>query len=516
MAAYNKIQIGSGTADYCGQSADLLSTMLRKTFGFKGFVLTDWWELENGQSCNSPDAEKAVAQTAVNAGTDLEMPWALNYSQLEGANLAAQVTTSAQRILTQQYRFNAAVTGKPIGLKASTSTFTPGSGAGQYSVANADHVKLAYQSALESMVLLQNNKNTLPIPSTVKTIGVIGANVPYNLTTTDISSGTVHFATDVRTGDLGSSRVYPDPSKSTGPFDGIKAAAMAKGMTVFTATDASQPADYYVVVAGLTAQDEGEGYTAVGPGGGDRVNFDLDGKASAPIQNPLIQSVIATGKPTVVVLEGGSVINMPWLASAGAVVMAWYPGQDGGHALGDLLLGNANFSGKLPVTWPNSWNDEPTFAGANQTTTMDYYVGYKYFDNKGTMPLFAFGHGLSYTTFSYSELSVPCTTVTKDAVVNVQAKVTNSGPVDGDEISMLFVSYPMTKQRRPKKELKAFHRATIKAGQTLLVTIPLRVEDLKYWDATSHSWQWENGPVQIQVGGSSDNLPLTDSITIMN
>jgi beta-glucosidase len=514
MAAYNEIQIGGGTAGaaHCTSNSDLLTTMLRTTFGFKGFVMSDFWAMPNGQTCPTAGAEGPVASTAAMAGLDLEMPWSLNYSQLEADGLTSEITTSAERIVTQQYRFGVALPGAQ-GLQATTSTFT----SSDYSVSNPSHVQLAYQAALESMVLLKNANSTLPIPSTVKTIAVIGANVPYMLSTSaDVQTGTIAFATDVRTGDLGSSRVYTDPTTSTSPFAGIQTAAQAKGMTVVTGTTAATTADFYVVVAGMTPEDEGEEYTSADGSGGDRLNFELDGKAATPIQDPLIEAVAALGKPMVVVLEGGSVISMPWLSSVPAVVMAWYPGQDGGHALADLLLGNANFSGKLPVTWPNAFTDEPVFSAANKMTTMGYYVGYKYFDQNAITPLFPFGYGLSYTTFTYSNLLVPCSTVATDSVVDVQVEVTNSGTVDGDEVSMLFVSYPNTTQRRPKKELKAFTRTTIKAGQTELVTIPLRVEDLKYWNATSHSWQWENGAVQIQVGGSSGNLLLTDSITVMN
>jgi beta-glucosidase len=273
----------------------------------------------------------------------------------------------------------------------------------------------------------------------------------------------------------------------------------------------------------MTPQDEGEEYT----GAGDRTdssgnpNFSLDAKSGSNVQNNLITAVAAKNKPMVVVLEGGSAINMPWLSSVPAVVMAWYPGQAGGLALGKLLFGDANFSGKLPVTWPKSEADEPPF---NQggitggTTMMDYYVGYRYFDKNGTMPLFAFGYGLSYTTFKYQFLGIPCSTVAKNGVVDVAVAITNTGPVPGDEVSFLFVSYPSTQARRSVKELKGFHRtsAPVMPGQTVQFTIPLRVADLKYWNTSSNppGWTVESGPVEVMVGPSSDNLPLKDTMTV--
>jgi beta-glucosidase len=128
--------------------------------------------------------------------------------------------------------------------------------------------------------------------------------------------------------------------------------------------------------------------------------------------------------------------------------------------------------------------------------------------------LFPFGAGLSYTTFQYANLGVPCATVTDGGVVEVTADVTNTGTVAGDEVTFLFVSYPNTTVRRPAKELKGFVREAVQPGQTVQVTIPLRISDLKYWDTTSSSWMIESGPVTIMVGGSSTALPLSDTLVV--
>jgi beta-glucosidase len=215
----------------------------------------------------------------------------------------------------------------------------------------------------------------------------------------------------------------------------------------------------------------------------------------------------------VVVLEGGSAIDMPWLGSVPAVVMAWYPGMVGGTALGKLLFGDANFSGKLPITWPKQLSDEPAF-NSGTTTVFDYYAGYHYFDQNNITPLFAFGAGLSYASFKYQNIEVPCVSATDGSVVEVKADITNTGTVDGDEVTFLFISYPSSKVRRPAKELKGFLRETIKAGQTVRVTIPLRISDLKYWDTPSSSWKIESGTVKVMVGGSSTSLPISDTFTV--
>jgi beta-glucosidase len=217
------------------------------------------------------------------------------------------------------------------------------------------------------------------------------------------------------------------------------------------------------------------------------------------------------------VLEGGSVIDVSsFVANVPALVMAWYPGQQGGAALGELLFGKANFSGKLPISWPNSLADLPMFTGGT-TTAMSYYLGYRWFDNQKKTPLFPFGHGLSYSTFEYANLGVPCTTVTKGGVVQVTVDVTNKGMMDGDETALLFVSWPSSKvatRANGYKELKGFQRATIPAGKTARLSIPLRISDLDYWDTASNSWQVESGPVQVLVGPSADKLMLMDTFTV--
>jgi beta-glucosidase len=516
MAAYNLV---NGTN--CTQNAHLLNDILRTDFGFNGFVMSDWWAMPGGNG-STPSA--TLAAQAIAAGLDMELPWNFNYNSIEssvGSSITqTQVDTAVKRILEQKYRFGV---DKGNGLKTAGTGFSGGSITG-----NSAHVTLAQTAAEESMVLLKNDNNALPIKSTFTKIAVVGLTQSYcapvngsgvatgpgiNNCADDINNGTINFATGIRVGDVGSSRVNFSSSDAVGPFAGIQAAA-GSGVTVTSGSTAAsaQGADFIVVVAGLTPYDEGEEYN----GSGDRTTLALDGKMNSGTQNALITAVAALGKPMVVVLEGGSVIDMPWLSSlpaASAVVMAWYPGMKGGAALGQLLFGKANFSGKLPISWPKQLSDLPTFNGG-ATTTMDYYVGYRYFDNKSITPLFPFGFGLSYTQFSYSNLVVPCGTASQSAVVNVSVDVTNSGTVAGDEVVLLFVSYPGTAKKRPAKELKGFARVTLAAGAKQTVTIPVRVSDLSYWDSTSSKWAIEASTVKVMVGPSSANLPLSDTFTV--
>jgi beta-glucosidase len=561
MASYNSVNGVHST-----QSSHLLTDLLRTDFGFKGFVLSDWWAMPNGSSANlynQPTTLQPVAVQALQAGLDMELPWRFNYStltalQAAGMIQASQLATSTARILEQKMRFKVDSTTGSIGLRTPFTTYNSNSSIDKNDqvdpIIKMSHIDLAQQAAEESMVLLKNDKSTLPISrTTYKNIAVIGANVSYQVQSTvcpdACSSGgngtlscTLDFTTNVRTGDCGSSRVFADPAKSTGPLAGIKAAAGA-GITVTSGNNASAAAnaDFVVVIVGLTPQDEGEEYT----GAGDRttgsttssshtVNLGLDAKGNTNVQNGLVTAVAALGKPMVVVLEGGGVIDLPWISSVPAVVMAWYPGMAGGKALGRLLFGDANFSGKLPVTWSSNVSDWPTFASGNGTTTMDYYLGYRYFDNKGTKPQFSFGYGMSYTTFNYANLNVPCSTVDKNGVVNVTVDVSNNSPVAGDETVFLFVSYPgsaVPTRAGNYKELKGFHRVSLAAkgttGDMVRITIPLRVKDLKYWDGgATGSWKVESGMVKVMVapsaaaattvcaGGTGSGCALSDTFAV--
>ena len=322
MASYNKINGEKATAN-----AHLLTDVLRTDFGFKGFVLSDWWAMKP-MTIAATDANllKGYAVEAVHAGLDVELPWALCYGQLEnivhtgGGLTEDDITTSAKRVLEQKLRFNADKKTGPIGLGSPITKYRS-----SIISCNGPHLALAEKAAIESMVLLKNASNTLPIPSSVTKLAVVGATVTYE---TDNggpikTGGKVNFATDIRTGDLGSSRGFFDPAKAIGPFDGLCRAAggtvngttcmNSQGVTVTTATNtdsgdlsavmtAATDADFIVVMAGLTAQDEGEEYTKAA----DRDNgcnlsncLALDAKQKgvyANIQNNLIQQVAALGQ----------------------------------------------------------------------------------------------------------------------------------------------------------------------------------------------------------------------------
>ena len=542
MAAYNLVNSVHST-----QNSVLLTDMLRTAFGFQGFVLTDWWAMNGSGAppcCNPGSAADSLAQQSVNGGLDMELPWLYNY--LELPSLASQgppngvdpskLRIATARILEQKYRFHADKT-NGYGL---TSPFSVYDGTG--SIGNNDqtdpaigmsHTTLAELAAEESMVLLKNQNNTLPISrSTVKKIAVIGATATFSLQQTSCQDcdSSLNCSTDftqaVRTGDCGSSRVFSDPKKSVGPLAGILAAASGISVTRYTsASDAMKAGfDFAIVVAGLTAGDEGEEYTGAGDRttGGEKTltyapNLSLDPKVNAG-QNTLITQVAALGKPMVVVLEGGGIIDMPWFAQVPAIVMAWYPGMEGGTALARLLFGDVNFSGKLPVTWDTNVSHWPQFGpDASGKTQMGYWVGYRYFDHQGTtldpsMGSFPFGYGLSYTKFSYENLQVPCTTVPPNGEVDISVDVYNEGSVAGSETVFVFVQYPGTsvsnRAGATYKELKGFYRVSLApmgmTGAAKRITIPLRVNDLKYWNTSQSKWAIEPGTIKVVVAPNAN------------
>jgi len=529
MAALNQVNGTNST-----QNPHLLNDILRGDFGFQGFTMSDWWAIPGG---NAGNPSSSLGAEAVAAGLDMELPWNWDFNAIDSSSsgvTSSQLQTAAKRILEQKYRFKADL---GTGLKSSTATFSGGS------ITNPN-TDLALEAAEKSMVLLKNDKNTLPLASSLSKIAVIGAKLDYwapvdssgkttgpgiNNKADDVNGGTIDFANGVRIGDVGSSRVRFDSAKAVSPCLGFQNVLGKDKVTCSNSASDASGKDAIIVVVGLTPYDEGEEYN----GSGDRSTFALDGKPNnagnnTGVQNKLVTDAVtaASGKPVIVVLEGGSVIDMPWLSQVSAVIMAWYPGMSGGTAMAELAFGKKNFSGKLPISWPNSLSDLPTFNGGG-TTQMDYYIGYRYFDNVSKTPMYPFGYGLSYAKFDYSNLVVPCGTVSKPTssttggVVNVAVDVTNSGTVDGDEIVMLFASYPSATKRRSAKELKGFARVSIPAGAKKTVTIPVRVSDLKYWDKDKDSstkdssgWLIDSGPVKVMVGPNAATLPLSDTFTV--
>lgn len=264
----------------------------------------------------------------------------------------------------------------------------------------------------------------------------------------------------------------------------------------------AQRSDAVVIVAGLTNEWESEGF--------DRASMDLPGD-----QNELISRVAAANPNTVVVLNAGSPLAMPWLDQVAALLQLWYPGQESGHALADVLFGDVNPCGKLPTTFPKRLQDNPAYInypGENGRVLYGegIFVGYRYYDKKDIEPLFPFGHGLSYTTFEYSDLEIDNS---PDGEITVSVKITNTGKRAGKEIVQLYLGDVESRLMRPEKELKRFAKVALQPGETREVAFTLDRQALAYYDPARKAWVAEAGTFEVLVGASSGDIRLRASFS---
>jgi beta-glucosidase len=271
------------------------------------------------------------------------------------------------------------------------------------------------------------------------------------------------------------------------------------------AVAAARQADAVVMVLGLTARLEGEEMPVAIEGfkGGDRTRIDLPAA-----QQRLLERIVAVGKPTVLVLLNGSALAVNWAQEhVPAIVEGWYPGQAGGTALAEVLFGDYNPAGRLPVTFYRDTTNLPPFESYDMKGRT-----YRFFEGK---PLYPFGHGLSYTSFGYKKLRTSTATLPANGAVTVNVDVTNTGKRTGDEVVQLYVRHTASKVARPKRDLRGFRRITLKPGETRTVSFPLTAHSLAYWDEGTHGWIVENAPVSLEVGASSADIRVRQTIQIV-
>lgn len=532
MASYNLINDVKAT-----QNKHLLRDILKAPtaqggMGFEGLVLTDWWAMPGDQNVPDANSAQAVTNEAVIAGTDIEVPWTLHYSEQTLVNAdQTLVNDAARRVLLQKFRFKSALTTDGWSITPPKTKLTE-NGEGGSIETYADHEALAEEAVIKSAVLVHNGAEGTPLlPLTAASnIAVVGVDQNFRQVSSSVppicgydpgsGQGEVgareclfHHGLDASLGDRGSSRVNGDPARSVGVFAGIAEIAGAeRTVTNGNTVEAAANADTVVVVVGLTPGDEGEEYYIAE--GGDRASLDLPAG-----QNDFITAILDLGKPTIIVIQTGSIVNLPWLTHANqnqATVWAGYPAQRGGLALGKLIFGQANFSGKMPMAWPTE-DQLQMFKETDTVTTMGYFFGYREYDRRKFVAgeevnlVYPFGHGMSYSTFEYSNVVMPeCAAVAKDAIVEIAVDVKNTSAVDGDEIVMLFVKPPAKPSgvtgERPWKELKGFTRVSVKAGETVTAKVPLRIQDLRRWEGdTTGSWVVDGGDYTILLGKDADD-----------
>ncbi len=297
-------------------------------------------------------------------------------------------------------------------------------------------------------------------------------------------------------------------------FDSVSTAIMGFGVTRAEAyvgretKPLAAKADAVIICVGFDPKTEGEGF--------DRP-FQLPGG-----QDELIRQISAVNKNVIVVLNAGGNVDMnPWIEKVPAVLHGWYPGQEGGVALAQILFGDFSPSGKLPASFERSWEDNPAShsyypdkGGSHVQYSEGIFLGYRHYDRSSTKPLFAFGYGLSYTTFAYSNLSVTPQMGDLNNPVVVSFEVRNTGQREAAEVAELYVGDSHARVPRPVKELKGFAKVNLKPGETRRVTLELNRRAFSYYDVEKHDWSADPGDFAILVGGSSDNLQLRGKFTL--
>jgi beta-glucosidase len=297
-------------------------------------------------------------------------------------------------------------------------------------------------------------------------------------------------------------RTFGDPNLRFGIIDpGAMVRAEVKSL--------ASHADAVVVAVGFDGSSESEG--------SDRT-FSLP-----PAQDALIAAALAANKKTVVVVNSGGAVDMTsWIDQAPALLQSWYPGQEAGNALADILFGEVSPSGKLPVTFDRSLDESAVahsyYADPPQSKKVKYsegvFVGYRHYDKAGSKPAFPFGYGLSYTTFKYGNLSVSPQSSDLAGPVNVSFEVTNTGSREGAEVAEVYVADTHARVPRPVKELKGFSKVLLKPGETRRVQVSLDRRAFSYYDLDKKDWMAAPGEFSILVGGSSDNTPLRGAFVV--
>lgn len=464
MSAYNRVR-----DRYCSSNEYLLKDILREEWGFDGFVVTDWFAF--GSTTN-----------AIKAGLNVQMPfpWYYNPSRIKSSIRRGDISEDD---LDQ-------IVGEILRVKFEFGLFEDREAYSGACVECEEHVNLAREIALKGLVLLKND-GLLPLDkSEIDSISVIGE------------------ATDEpRLGDHGSSWVMP--SYCVTPLEGIREEAGDKiqihycvGTDITEAKKLASETDVAIVVAGLNYKDEGEGE--------DREELTLPRR-----QPELIREVGKVNENLVVILIGGSAISMgDWIDNAQAVLMAWYPGQEGGSAIADALFGIYSPGGKLPLTFPDSIEQLPPFENSLvkslwKDTEYSYYHGYRYFDKNNIEPLFPFGYGLSYTQFEYSNLTIDKKKILPTEELSMTFDIKNIGNMKGDEVAQLFLSYPCTETERFEKELRGFKRITLDPGEKKAITFKLQPEQLSFFSPDS-GWKVEMGKHRVKIGSSSQDIRLEE------
>jgi beta-glucosidase len=461
MAAYHEIDGIPITADPM-----LLKGILRDEWGFQGFVLSDLGAIKRLYNAHFVAATpKDAVCMAIRSGVDMQFydfshdvfQKALVDCVREGSLAQADLDRAVRSVL--RVKFALGLFDHPYvdpGVKAKVWRSQP-------------HLAVSHESARESMTLLKNENHLLPLSKSVEHIAVIGPN-----------ANVARYADYER----------EQNGQRISMVDGIRAmvphaqVTFNDGSDIAAAVVAAKNAD--VVILGL-----GE-HGGISGEGSDRSNLDLPGN-----QEPLLEAVVAAGKPTVLVLENGRPLTIGWAKEhVPAILEAWYPGEFGGTAIAETLFGDNNPAGRLTITFPQTVGQLPDFYNSDPSRIL------KYRDSDGK-PLFPFGFGLSYTTFHYDHLVAQPPAPGSHGDIQIAADVTNTGSAEGDEVAQLYMREDVSSVETPRRSLEGFSRIHLKPQETKTVTFHVPCDQLAVWN-TEKKWAVEPGNYTIWVGGSSD------------
>ena len=483
MAAYNKV---NGT--FSSENTHLLKDILKGEWGFEGFVVSDW------------GATHSTIEAA-NNGLDIEMPGGKYFGEAllaavrQGQVSQATIDEKVRRILNMLERFgfldHPAKIG-PLDYQAQGQT--------------------ARRVAEAGVVLLKNQGNVLPLDvNNFKSIAVIGA-----------------YADRATSGGGGSARMSPfdtvSPMSAMAEKIGNRAALRFLKFVAGTDLSKSDPA---TTGAGLLADAEQLAKEC------DLVllfarDFETEGADRAAISLPdeqgeLISAIVRANPRTVVVLNTGCMVLLsPWADAVPAIVQAWYSGQDDGHVVADILFGNVNPSGKLPITFPRMREDTGVataeqYPGQNGRGLYSegVFIGYRHFDKNNIAPQFPFGHGLSYTTFEYSNLKLGRNRIKPGESLTVEVQVKNTGRREGAEVVQLYVQDVQASVPRPLKELKGFEKVLLRPGENKVVRLSLDARSMAFYDVSRKQWVVEPGQFKVMAGSSSRDIRLNAEFEVV-
>jgi beta-glucosidase len=497
MSSYNKFR-----GQWASQNYYLLTQILRKELGFKGVVMSDW------------DANTSTLQPLWNGldlemGTDLRMRDNPDYGKFWFGDTVVTLVKSGRfpeylidqkvkRILYVMYK-----SGMMNGKKATGSYNTK------------EHQQVAAQVAEEGIVLLKN-ESLLPLDkNSVKNIAVIGYNAERKQS---MGGGSSQVRAFYEITPLKGLQTLAGNKINISYSQGyeIRRGAKANTEMINQAAEAASKADVAIIVGGWT---HGFNYSVWKDNAYDAEDFDKPDMKMPFGQDELINAIMKANPKTIIVLMGGGAIDMSqWVDRAPAILQAWYPGLEGGNALAKIIFGEVNPSGKLPMSFPKKLEDEPAhklgqYPGDSSRVVHyfdDIYVGYRYYDTYKVEPQFAFGHGLSYTSFEYANLKI----TPKGNGATVSFSIKNSGKVKGAEIVQLYIKQEHAALPRPEKELKAFNKIFLEPGESKTVTMNLDENAFQYYSDIENKWVMENGIYNILIGSSSRNIRLTGKIKL--